>query len=145
MNISATFGAKTDRYAKAQGEFVLGATVVRLGDAAEVWTFLRAIQGRTFRVIYRCLNGTVRDMIGRQGVHNSAQDGEVLNVGHAMANAERLNLSFWTFAHGQKVNTGQGKGYRTLKASGILALRVDGTDILTDAGIAAMASLLETT
>jgi len=144
MNITTTFGAKRDRYAKAQGEFILGATVVRLGDAQEVWTFLRAIEGRSFRVIYRCLDGKVRDMIGRQGVYKSSQDGTVAGTGHAMASAERLNLSFWTYAYGKKVNVGAGKGYRTLKASGILAIRCEGTDILTDEGIRELESRLET-
>lgn len=138
VNLTQTLEAKRDRYAKAQGAFVLSGDVVRIGSARDVWTFVRACGGRTFRVVYRCQDGTVRDMIGRQGVYASAQDGNVQGIGHAMASAERLNLSFWTFAHGQKVNTGTGKGYRTLRAAGILALRVDGVDIMTDAGIEAL-------
>jgi hypothetical protein len=55
-----------------------------------------------------------------------------------MASEEKLNLSFWTGTHGDKVNTGTGKGYRTLKASGILALRIDGVDIMTEAGRVSM-------
>lgn len=138
INLTETLNAKRDAYARKLSAFILSDTVVRIGDASEVWQFVRACGGRTFRVVYRCLNGTVRDIIGRQGVHKSEQDGEILNMGHAMASEERLNLSFWTFAHGSKVNNGSGKGYRTLKAAGILALRIDGVDILTDAGIAAL-------
>lgn len=138
INLTELWCAKRDRYARQQGAFVLSDDVVLLGDAAEVWAFMRACGDRIFRVIYVCQNGTVRDMIGRQGVYASNQDGQVLNVGHAMACAERLNLSFWTFAHGQKVNTGAGKGYRTLKAERILAIRCEGHDILTQAGQGAL-------
>jgi hypothetical protein len=134
INLTETWNAKRDSYAKRQGEFILSDDVVLIGDAIEVWEFLRACGDRIFRVLYRCLDGTVRDLIGRQGVYNSEQDGQVLNVGHAMADATRLNLSFWTFAHGKKVNTGTGKGYRTLRAAGILAIRCEGHDILTEEG-----------
>tara|TARA_R110002126_G_C10490983_1_gene504890 strand:+ start:135069 stop:135506 length:438 start_codon:yes stop_codon:yes gene_type:complete len=138
INLSEQWEAKTDAYAKRQGPFVLSGEVTMLGDASEVWAFLRACGDRIFRVVYVCLDGTVRDMIGRQGVYKSKQDGEVLGTGHAMASEERLNLSFWTFAHGKKVNNGTGKGYRTLKASGILAIRCEGNDILTAAGAASL-------
>ena len=141
MNISTILEAKPDAYAKRLGGFVLAGNVARLGSPSEVWNFIRAIGGRQFRVVYRCLDGTIRDMIGRQGVYKSSQDGTVAGIGHSMANAESLNLSFWTATHGSKVNTGTGKGYRTLKASGILALRIDGTDILTDAGVLALGSM----
>ena len=134
INLTETWEAKRDRYAKSQGEFILSGDVVLIGESVEVWEFLRACGDRIFRVLYRCLDGTVRDMIGRQGVYKSDQDGEVLNVGHAMADPDRLNLSFWTFAHGKKVNTGGGKGYRTLRAAGILAIRCEGHDILTEEG-----------
>lgn len=139
MNLTERFKAKRDTYAKRQGPFVLGARVVRIGSDSEVWEFIRALGSRTFRVLYRCQDGTVRDMIGRQGVYASEQDGAVQNIGHAMASETRLTLSFWTFAHGTKVNTGAGKGYRTLRAAGILAIRCQGTDILTDAGVAELA------
>jgi len=134
LNLTETWGAKRDRYASRQGEFILSDDCKVIGDAREVWEFVRNLGGRTFRVIYVCQDGTVRDMIGRQGVHQSSQDGTVQNIGHAMACADRLNLSFWTFAHGQKVNTGAGKGYRTLRAAGILAIRCEGWDILTQYG-----------
>lgn len=140
VNLTETLNATRDRYARAQGAFVLSGDVARIHNPREVWAFVRACGGRTFRVLYRCQDGTIRDMIGRQGVYASSQDGEVEGIGHAMASADRLNLSFWTFAHGDKVNTGTGKGYRTLRASGILALRIDGADILTDAGIVALRS-----
>ncbi len=134
-NLTQRFNAKKDRHAKAQGDLILGKNFVRIGSPADVWQFVRACGGRTFRVIYQCKDGSIRDIIGRQGVHNSSQDGTVQGIGHAMASAERLTLSFWTATHGSKVNTGAGKGYRTLRAAGILALRINGTDIITDEGI----------
>lgn len=134
INLTQLWEAQRDRYAKRQGEFILSGDVVLIGDDREVWDFMRACGDRIFRVVYRCKDGTVRDMIGRQGVYKSAQDGRVQGTGHAMASETRLNLSFWTFAHGQKVNMGSGAGYRTLKAAGILAIRCEGHDILTRAG-----------
>ena len=134
VNLTQIWEAKRDRYAKNQGEFILSGDVVLIGDDREVWDFMRACGDRIFRVVYRCKDGTVRDMIGRQGVYKSAQDGRVQNIGHAMTSETRLNLSFWTFAHGEKVNMGTGAGYRTLKAAGILAIRCEGHDILTSAG-----------
>ena len=138
LNLSTMLGAKKDKHARKLGDLILGSKVVRIGSARDVFEFVSNLESRFFRIIYRCLDGSIRDMTGRQGVHNSKQDGEVLNVGHAMRNVERLNLSFWTDCQGGKVNLGTGHGYRTIKAEGILALRVQGTDILTDAGIEAM-------
>jgi hypothetical protein len=86
------------------------------------------------RIIYECLDGKVRDVIGRQGVYNSNQDGRVENVGHAMTDAGLLTFSFWTATHGSKVNTGAGKGYRTLRAHGVIAIHVNGRDYLTAYG-----------
>ena len=140
MNLTTILGAKKDNHARKLGDLILGSKVVRIGDARDVFEFVSNLESRFFRVIYRCLDGSIRDMTGRQGVHNSKQDGEVLNVGHSMRNEESLNLSFWTHCLGGKVNLGTGKGYRTLKAAGILLLRVQGTDILTDAGIKELAS-----
>lgn len=142
MNLTATFGATKDQYARKLGDLVLGQKVVRIGDSAQVWKFVRDCGGRMFRVVYECQDGRIRDMIGRQGVYDSCQDGRVQNVGHAMASEENLTLSFWTNCHnGSKVNTGAGKGYRTLRAAGILAMRIEGTDILTDAGMRKLAQL----
>lgn len=134
INLTELLSARRDRYAVRQGPFVLRDDITAIGDAVQVWEFVRACEGRTFRVLYVCQDGTTRDMIGRQGVYASEQDGTVQGTGHAMASAQNLTLSFWTYAHGKKVNTGSGKGYRTLRAEGILALRVDGADIVTDAG-----------
>lgn len=145
VNLTQTLNAKRDAYARKLSAFVLSGDVVRIGCARDVWTFVRALGGKTFRVVYVCQDGTVRDMIGRGGVYKSAQDGDVQGIGHAMANADRLNLSFWTFAHGTKVNTGAGKGYRTLRAVGILAIRVDGVDIVTDSGIDALRIMTQET
>ena len=137
MNVTQQLGAKKDAHAKRQGDLILGQTVVRM-NASDVFAFLSSIGGVFFRIVYRCQDGTVRDMTGRQGVYDSRQDGTVLNVGHRMRDEQRLNLSFWTDARGGKVNTGAGKGYRTIRAEGILILRVQGTDIVTDAGIEAL-------
>lgn len=141
-NLTTTFDAKPDHYAKAQGAFVLGETVNLIASDGDTWDFVRSLGGRIFRIIYECLDGKRLDIIGRQGVHDSKQDGEVQGIGHAMANATRLTLSFWTETHkGRKVNTGSGKGYRTLRAAGILAIRCEGCDILTGKG---QAELLDT-
>lgn len=138
LNLTELWQAKRDAHAKRQGDFVLKGDVVLLGDAREVWQFVRDLGSRIFRVVYVCKDGTVRDIIGRGGVYRSAQDGEVLGTGHAMASEERLTLSFWTGTGGAKVNTGAGKGYRTLRAAGILAIRCEGHDILTAAGRAGL-------
>lgn len=134
VNVTDLLHAIRDRYAKRQGPFVITGQPQTLTGAAETWEFMRELGGKTVRIVYECLDGKVRDIIGRQGVYNSDQDGRVENVGHPMADAGLLTLSFWTFAHGQKVNTGTGKGYRTLRAAGILAIRVDETDYLTAYG-----------
>jgi hypothetical protein len=139
MNLTETLHARTDSYARKQGAFILGASAIYLSTPAMVWEFVRSLQGRTFRVIYRAETGNVGDWIGRQGVHNSKQDGTVAGTGHAMASADRLTLSFWTQAYGRKVNTGAGKGYRTLRADRILAIRVDGADFITKTGMLALA------
>lgn len=141
MNLTQTLGATKDRHARKLGDLVLGQKVVRLGDAKEVWEFVSNLDSRFFRVIYRCKDGRIRDMTGRQGVYNSCQDGMVQGIGRPMRNADSLTLSFWTDCSGGKVNTGAGAGYRTLRAQGILMLRIQGTDILTDAGVAALASV----
>ncbi len=133
INLTKAWEAKRDRYAARQGNFILSDSVIVIGDPREVWEFMRACGDRIFRVVYRCKDGTVRDMIGRQGVYQSKQDGTVQGTGHAMAK-QGETLSFWTFAHGKKVNNGSGKGYRTLRAESILAIRCEGNDILTQAG-----------
>jgi len=145
-DLTELWKAKRDRYATRQGAFVLKGEVTLFAprfdafgrdlrsESVEVWNFMRACRGKIMRIIYVCLDGTVRDMIGRQGVHDSDQDGAVQGTGHSMADSTRLNLSFWTFAHGKKVNTGSGQGYRTLRAEGILAIRCEGNDILTAYG-----------
>lgn len=138
MNLTVALNAQRDRYAKAQGAFVLGTSIVRMAQDS-LWEFLRGLGSTTFRVVYRCKDGTVRDMLGRQGVHTSQQDGTVRNVGAPMAKAGE-RISFWTLAYGSKVNTGAGKGYRTLRIEGILAVRVNGVDVLTDNGMKELAS-----
>jgi hypothetical protein len=138
MNVTQILGASKDRHAKRQGDVILGSHVVRIGDASAVFAFVSALGASFFRIVYCCQDGKIRDMTGRQGVHESRQDGMVQGIGHSMRDASRLNLSFWTDCQGGKVNTGAGKGYRTIRAAGILAIRVQGTDILTDAGIGAL-------
>ncbi len=138
MNLTTILSAKKDAHARRLGDFSLAQRIVQIGDAAEVFRFVSELGGRFFRVVYRCKDGTVRDMTGRQGVYVSKQDGEVQGIGKPMRDAARLNLSFWTDCQGGKVNNGSGKGYRTLKAEGILAMRIGETDILTAAGIEAV-------
>ncbi len=138
MNLTTTLRARKDAHARKQGDLVLGQQVVRIGDAATVWEFVSKLGSRFFRVVYCCKDGAIRDIMGRQGVYASKQDGEVQGIGHAMRSEKNLTLSFWTDCRGGKANTGAGHGYRTLRAAGILALRVDGVDILTDAGIEAL-------
>lgn len=138
LNLSAMLGARKDAHARKLGDLILGSKVVRIGSARDVFNFVSNLDGRFFRIVYRCKDGKVRDMTGRQGVYNSRQDGMVQGIGHSMRNADKMTLSFWTDCQGGKVNTGTGKGYRTIRAEGILALRIEGTDILTDAGIEAM-------
>ena len=138
VNMTERLGAIKDAHARKLGDFTLRAQIVQIGGAREVFEFVSNLGGRFFRVVYRCKDGRIRDMTGRQGVYASAQDGEVQGTGRPMRNAERMTLSFWTDARGGKVNTGAGAGYRTLRAEGILAMRIEGTDIVTDAGVNAL-------
>lgn len=132
INLTETFGAKRDAYAKTQGDFILSGDVTILPDLVSIWDFMCKLAdlGKICRVIYVCKDGSIRDIIGRGGVYKSSQDGTVAGTGRPMRSAHRLTVSFWTFAHGQKVNTGTGKGYRTLRAAGILAIRCEGQDFL---------------
>ena len=133
------FVAKQDAYVKGMGDFVATGEVINAGDAVSVWDHFVALGGRQIRVIYRCKDGVVRDIVGRQGVHASEQDGKVQGNGHAMRNRQRLTLSFHTSVHnGPAVNNGAGKGYRTLRAAGILAYRVEGHTFLTNQGLASL-------
>lgn len=138
MNLNTALGATKDRHATRAGDIILGNEIVRIGDSLEVFQFVSKLGSEFFRIIYQCLDGKVRDMIGRQGVFASKQDGEVEGIGPRMRNEERLNLSFWTDTRGGKVNIGAGKGYRTIRAAAILAIKVRGTVIVTDAGIVAL-------
>lgn len=138
MDLTQAYSARSDRYAKAQGHWIMRESAIYLSTPAMVWEFVRSLGGREFRVLYRPESGSVGDWIGRQGVHNSTQDGAVAGTGHAMASADRLTLSFWTNAYGDKVNTGKGKGYRTLRADRILAIRCQGADFITRAGMEAL-------
>ena len=137
MNLTATLNAKPDAYARNVGPLVIGEEgALYIGSPSDVWSFVKRLGGRQFRVIYRCKDGRVRDMIGRHGVYNSAQDGMVQGIGHAMESERNLTLSFWTNVYGGRaVNTGAGKGYRTLRADGILAIKCDDNIVLTGEGI----------
>lgn len=138
MNLSEVYHARADRYAKAQGPFVIQDSAILLSDPVDVWTFARSLKGLQFRVLYLRKSGEIGDWIGRQGVYDSKQDGPVAGTGRAMASADRLTLSFWTATHGDKVNNGAGKGYRTLRADRILAIRCKGHDFITRAGMVAL-------
>lgn len=136
LNLTETLGAQADAYAKQQGAFLVSGQVTVL-DTVQTWDFLCRLGdlGKMFRVVYRCRDGSIRDIIGRGGVFNSSQDGTVVGVGRPMRSESALTVSFWTFCHGRKVNTGAGLGYRTLRAAGVLAIRCEGRDFLTVEGI----------
>lgn len=136
LNLSALFGARADRYAKAQGAFLLEDGFHYTGDGVSTWDWFRGLSGSFVTVLYLTAEKQIRLMVGRQGVHSSSQDGTVAGTGHAMASRDGLTLSFWTATYGSKVNTGAGKGYRTLRADRILAVNVDGAQYVTDTGTA---------
>jgi hypothetical protein len=139
MNLTKQFVAKRDSYASQMGDFVVADNAISAGDSVSVWDHFGALQGRQIRVLYRCRDGQVRDIIGRQGVHSSEQDGAVSGNGHAMRSRANLTLSFHTSVHGGRaVNVGAGKGYRTLRGAGILAYRCEGIDFITNEGLASL-------
>jgi hypothetical protein len=139
MNLTKQFVAKRDAYASQMGDLVVTDQAVSAGDMVSVWDHFVALGGRQIRVIYRCKDGKVRDIVGRQGVHNSAQDGKVGGNGHQMRSRANLTLSFHTSVHnGAAVNVGAGKGYRTLRAAGILAYRCEGVTFITNEGLASL-------
>ena len=139
MNLSQQFVSIQDSYVSRMGDFVVADQAISAGDSVSVWDHFVALGGRQIRVIYRCKDGKVRDIVGRQGVHASAQDGKVQGNGHAMRSRANLTLSFHSSVHGgAAVNVGAGKGYRTLRAAGILAYRVDGVDFITNEGLASL-------
>ena len=133
LNLTKLLEARKDAYAARMGEFVLAKNAVEM-QSRDVYAYLTGpCQGMFLRVVYLCLDGKVRDIIGRSGVWQSEQDGEVQGIGRAMRNEERETVSFWTCVHnGEKANTGAGKGYRTLRAAGILALRIKQGDAMLD-------------
>lgn len=135
VQLGSLLSATRDRYAKALKPFALSGAIEVGSDAVSVWELLRSQNGKQFRVLVQCQDGTVRDWIGRGGVHGSEQDGEVAGTGRAMASRDLLNLSFWTATHGSKVNTGTGKGYRTLKAEYVIAIHAGGCEYLTAFGL----------
>jgi hypothetical protein len=135
VNLTDLLFAVKDRYARQLGAFTLSGQIEAGSDAVSVWEFMMSQNGKQVRVLTQCLDGTVRDMIGRGRVFNSAQDGEVAETGHAMTNRDKMTLSLWTATHGKKVNTGSGKGYRTIKAENVIAIHAEGRQILTAFGI----------
>ena len=134
LNLTALLGLRKDRYAKAQGAFSLRDGFEYIGNGPTVWTWMRQKGGLQMRIAYLCEDGKRRDIIGRQGVWQSSQDGTVEGSGHAMTNRHNLTLSFWTATDSDKVNTGTGKGYRTIRADRILAVNVNGQQFVTDTG-----------
>lgn len=135
VQLGSLLNATRDRYARTLRPFALSGQVEIGSNAVSVWEFLRSQNGKQFRVLVQCQDGTVRDWIGRGGVYNSEQDGEVQGIGAPMSNRDLLNLSFWTATHGKKVNTGSGKGYRTLKAEFVIAIHAEGNQYFTEFGM----------
>lgn len=136
INLTSLLGAVRDRYAKSLGSFELFEGFHETGSGVSTWDTFRSFGGSMVRVLYfSATSGKVRDIVGRQGVHNSSQDGTVEGTGHAMTNRQGLTLSFHTHTfEGQAVNTGAGKGYRTLRADRILAINANGQQYLTALG-----------
>lgn len=134
INLSSLFGAQNDRYAKAQGDFLLFNGFNYTGNGVSTWDWFRSLGGSFVTILYLTAKNEIRSMIGRQGVHDSSQDGTVAGTGHAMANRDGLTLSFWTGTDGDKVNTGAGKGYRTLRSDRILVVNANGKQYVTDTG-----------
>lgn len=137
IDLTKTLDAKRDSYARGVGPFILPTEFVRIAQS-DVAEFLAKVGARFLRIVYRCRDGVVRDVIGRQGVYQSAQDGVVTGEGHAMRR-DGHSIGLWTaVGKGPAVNTGTGFGYRTLRIEGILALRVEGITVLTDRGAEAL-------
>lgn len=148
IDLTSLLGLRRDRYAKNVGHFLLTKGACEgIGNGLEVWDWMRNLGGLQLRIAYLCENLKRRDIIGRQGVHNSRQDGKVKGDGHAMASREGLTLSFWTCIfdsegneltgealriyqdeHPDKCNTGTGLGYRTIRSDRILAVRIEQGD-----------------
>lgn len=125
LDLTALLSAVRDRYAKAVGSFELFAGSANIGNGPCVWQWMRARKRLQMRILYLTKANVVRDMIVRQGVHKSTQDGTVAGTGQSMANEETGTLSAWTCVFGGKaVNTGAGLGYRTLKAERILVVNI---------------------
>jgi hypothetical protein len=136
LNLTTLLGSVRDSYAKKLGDFLLFDGFHETGDGVSTWDRFRSFRGEMVRVLYfSATSGKIRDIVGRQGVHNSSQDGTVEGTGHAMTNRQGLTLSFHTHTHeGRAVNTGAGKGYRTLRADRILAINANGQQYVTDLG-----------
>lgn len=145
LNISRLLRLRRDRYATNQGPFVLADdSFDYIGAGLPLWQWMRQLGGLQFRVAYLCKNGKRRDWVGRQGVWNSIQDGKVSGEGHAQASQDNRTISFWTCIfddegneltgealklycelHPNKVNTGAGLGYRTIRTDTILAVAIE--------------------
>lgn len=137
IDLTKTLKAKRDSYARGIGAFILPEAFVRMAQS-DVAGFMARVGTRFLRIVYKCRDGVVRDVIGRQGVWQSEQDGMVTGEGHAMR-IDGHSIGLWTaVGKGPAVNTGTGFGYRTLRVEGILALRVEGVTILTDRGAEAL-------
>jgi len=150
MNLSRTFSARRDSYAKGMKDWTLrdDESVSILGDWREVFATLDRFvsNGWTFRLIVESLKGTRHDIVVRRGVYKSQQDGEVEGIGAAMTDATIGNFGTWCCVHGgEAVNTGAGKGYRTWNASRVLAIRATNDNreketAITQAGFAYIAA-----
>ena len=128
LNLTSLLSAVRDRYARNVGAFELFAGYATI-NATNVWQWMRARKGLQMRILYVTKDNVVRDMIVRQGVYKSSQDGTIAGTGHSMADETNGTLSAWTCVFGGKaVNTGAGFGYRTLKSERILAINIHVVD-----------------
>ncbi len=150
MNLSRTFSARRDNFAKGMGDWILrdDESISILGDWREVFATLDRFvaNGWQFRLIVESLKKTRHDIVVRRGVYKSQQDGTVQGVGAAMTDATTGNFGTWCHVYdGKAVNTGAGKGYRTWNAGRVLAIRTtnekgEKETAITQAGFAYIAA-----
>lgn len=97
---------------------------------------LAGMGGLFFRAIVRAeCSGRLHDIIVRQGVWRSEQDGEVAGEGRTMRLAGR-RFGTWAYSpKGTKFNEGAGVGYRSWLYQNLLVLVVKDGVCLTNEGV----------
>jgi hypothetical protein len=97
---------------------------------------LAGLRGLFFRAIVRAeCSGRLHDIIVRQGVWRSGQDGEVAGDGRPMR-VEGRRFGTWAYSpKGTKLNEGAGVGYRSWLYQNLLVLVVKDGVCLTNEGV----------